>query len=211
MEEDMRFLTVLLVPFMILLLGSSSAQAKDPFALRVTAFHQGTNIYLLETDIGILSPITTMPFGIPQLEALIPAGNGEILIGSAFHRSSNTRESSWDDYKYTYTLLGMTLSAGYAHKLLRGEKSAVKLGGRAGMAVLGKLTMESEHDDANSSDSDDIDNSFQLSAFVAGEYYPVKHFALSPETGLTFVTLAVSDTSQDWLSLYGAFSGLIRF
>jgi hypothetical protein len=205
-------LTVLAVPFLALLIFSSTAQARDNFGLRVTIFNQGTNLYALTPYLEGVSPITTIPLGVPVVEGMIPLGGGELLIGTSFHRGSFTYNDDYDDYQSSFALTGWIASVGYAFRLAQDETTALKAGGRAGMAIMGKVEMEStDYDGDTRSDSDDIDSSFQLSAFIAGEYFPAQHFGLSVETGLSFVTLAVGDTDQNWLNLYGAFSGIIRF
>jgi hypothetical protein len=208
----MHRLAALTFALVIIPMSSALAEGKDPLALRVTVFNQGTNVYVMGIGMEILSPITTLPLGVPVVEAMVPLGPGELLIGTGFHRMSISREDKHDDYKIEGSLTGWLLNVGYAYKLARAENTCLKFGGRAGLAILGKEEMEYGYDnDGGDSDSDEIDSSFQLSAFVGADYFPARHFGLAIEAGLSFVTLAFSEWDQSWLTLYGAFSGILRF
>lgn len=186
------------------------AAGKERTAVRVTAIQMGTNIYVHSMTSDLIAPIATFPLAIPTAEAMIPLGPGALLVGTGFHQSSFTSKD-WDDDELEMSFTGWTLGLGYAYKLLAAQNSAVRIGGRAGMAIFARVDTEFTSEDESSTDTDKMDYCFQTSVFVSGEYFPARHFGLAVESGLSVVGFAAGYVTENMVNIYGAFSGLIRF
>lgn len=161
----------------------------------------------------------------PMLEALIPLGPGDLLLGGSYARHASDRESK--DTTYTSSnsrsMWAMALSAGYAFNLIpQAEKlGAIRLGGRLAYLIGGFSDSynESYGGDTYSDESDESIPGTQIMAsiFLQGEYLFFANFGLQGELGLSLLYddnangNSDADESNSFLNSYTALSAVFRF
>lgn len=187
----------------------------------MTVAGQGLEAWALGAEEADTMIMNRQSFVLPQLEVLLPAGPGEVLLGGAYHRAQLEQSRSESSYESSSedTRWALGLYAGYAVALLESERGAVRAGGRLGLCVGKEKESRSYSYDGNGDtddESEEIDDKpLFVTAFLSGEYLVWEHFGLQVEGGLSYFGYTVGDSDDErkssWITTYTALSGGVRF
>lgn len=161
----------------------------------------------------------------PMLEALIPLGPGDLLLGGSYARHAEDRESGGSSYEdsSSRSMWALAVSAGYAFNLIpRADKlGAIRLGGRVAYLFGGfsHSYKSSYGGDTYTDDSDESIPGTQVmgSVFLQGEYLFFANFGLQAELGLSLLYddnaagRTDGNESNSFLNSYTALSAVFRF
>lgn len=200
-----------------LLMASPATAAPRTFGLRATLIGQGVEAWAFPENEGpVLATVNRQQLSLPMIEALIPVGNGEILIGFTWHSANASYE--FEDFEYSEgvesSAYALGLTAGYAHAILADEDSALRVGGRIGTGFGGSESRV-EFDGDSESDTNDFEGSLlTVGLFLSGEYMFARHFGLQGELGFDYFSASSGDDEAEsfgWLGTYTALSAVVRF
>ena len=200
------------------------AQDEEAFGLRGTLLDVGLFApeFSKSYQVQAMQAAAAEAVVVPKIEAMIPAGPGDMLVGMLFTFGAKSTEgaTSWPTSEWAATVGG--LSVGYAIPVLRGERASLRLGGRAGLA-LAWMDGTPYYNFNEGRDGYSDGTMFSGSVFVSGEYLLFSGLGLQAEAGAGAVSAPHADINiyggypeedleRYWGGYgYAALSGVVRF